>query len=114
MIQKMEVEPATTLFLVLEKKSVNLLFDQKGYLLKIGINVNKFVELTENKSVTEDSIFHVKDIVLLTMNNHKTRIPVKAHGNRGTWHKDKVFQKNGFFFEVEKGVKIHTSALRYR
>lgn len=119
MTQEMETAPTnTTLYLTAESKSVDLLFDDKGYLQEITVNVNKFVELVGNKTFTEHSILEVDEIVLLTMSNHKTYVPVKA--KEGTsldtdpWNVKKIYQSGGFAFVVHPAARIHMCQLKYR
>ena len=57
-------------------KEVKLKFDEQENLSSIRLSVNKVAELVGNELLTEESIFHVSLVGLITKSNYKTYIRV--------------------------------------
>lgn len=110
-------------------KEVKLNFDPQDNLYSIRLSINKIAELFSNKLLTEESIFEVSVIGLITKSNFKTYISVvggkqvingdtkykkvsisqeKTHDKKGNKN---VYQQGFFEFFVSDEEKVPKNKL---
>lgn len=110
----MEEKGRKTIYLTPDGVQVVLKQDEKGYLTRIVINKNKYLELVKNGAVDSESILEVEAIVLITMSGKRTVIPLEK--SRQLLSVDKtgnVHPTGKFIFYVKEGEHVHSSDLRF-
>lgn len=90
------------LFLTIGKE-VKLNFDQQDNLYSIRLSINKVAELVSNKLLTEESIFNVSMIGLITKSNFKTYI--RVIGGKQSISGDMKYEKVSIDQEKTRGKK---------